>query len=127
VAAVDLTRIENGLAGVVGDEPVDIVVDVPNSRAGIRGESFGARVDGYWRVESNYDTLDPVGLFLGEYDGLPVFLRSAVHLTPHHALRHADISGASSPVPCCISSDRKHANSAIARPMSIGAVFQICL
>jgi hypothetical protein len=94
VAAVELERIENALSGVVGDDRVDLVLDVPNSRAGIRGTSLGARVEGYWRIESNYNNVDPVGLFLGEYDGSPVFLRSEVHLTPYYALRHADISGA---------------------------------
>jgi hypothetical protein len=93
VAFVHLERTEGGLAGVVGDQRVDLVPDVPNSRAGIRGTSLGGRVDGYWNIESNHNNLDPVGIFLGEYDGSPVFLRNEVHLTPHYALRHADVSG----------------------------------
>ena len=93
MAAVQLERVANALSGVVGDQRIDLVLDVPNSRAGIHGTSLGARVAGYWRIESNFNNLDPVGLFLGEYDGSPVFLRSEVHLTPYYALRHADISG----------------------------------
>jgi hypothetical protein len=37
VAIVQLERVEGVLTGVVGDERVDLVLDVPNSRAGIRG------------------------------------------------------------------------------------------
>jgi hypothetical protein len=94
VAVVQLERTEGGLVGVVGDERVDLVFDVPNSRAGIHGESLGGRVDGYWHIESNHNNLDPVGIFLGEYDGSPVLVRNEVHLTPHYALKHADVSGA---------------------------------
>jgi hypothetical protein len=93
VATVQLERVANALTGVVATQRIDLVLDIPNSRAGIHGTSLGARVDGYWRIESNYNNLDPVGLFLGEYDGSPVFLRSEVHLTPYYAFRHADISG----------------------------------
>jgi hypothetical protein len=94
VAVVQLERVEGTLAGVVGDQRVDLVLDVPNSRAGIRGTSLGGRLDGYWHIESNYNNLAPVGIFLGEYDGSPVFLRNEVHLTPRYALTHADVSGA---------------------------------
>jgi len=94
VAVVQLERVEGGLAGVVGDQRVDLVLDVPNSRASVRGTSMGGRVDGYWHIESNFNNLDPIGIFLGEYDGSPVFLRNEVHLTPHYALKHADLSGA---------------------------------
>jgi hypothetical protein len=93
VAIVQLERIGGGIAGVVGDQRVDLVLDVPNSGAGIRGTSLGGRVDGYWHIESNYNNLDPVGIFLGEYNGSRVFLRNEVHLTPRYALRHADLSG----------------------------------
>jgi hypothetical protein len=93
VAVVQLERGEGTLAGVVGDQRVDLVF-VPHSRAGIRGTSLGGRLDGYWHIESNYNNLDPVGIFLGEYDGSPVFVRNEVHLTPYYALRHADVFGA---------------------------------
>ena len=91
---VELVRAGEHLAGTVGEQRVELVLDIPNSRAGIRGESLGAPLGGYWRIESNFSNLDPVGLFLGEYDGRPVHLRSDVHLTPHYAVRHADVSGA---------------------------------
>ncbi len=91
---VELVRAGEHLVGTVGEQRVELVLDIPNSRAGIRGESLGAPVGGYWRIESNFNTLDSVGLFLGEYDGRPVHLRSDVHLTPHYAVRHADVSGA---------------------------------
>ena len=93
MADVQLVRADEGVSGVVGDQRVELLAEMPSSRAGIRGESFGARVGGYWRIESNYRNLDPAGLFLGEYDGEPVHLRSEVHLTPHYAVRHADVSG----------------------------------
>ena len=94
VVDVELVRAGERLVGMVGEQRVELVLDIPNSRAGIRGESLGAPVGGYWRIESNFNNLDPVGLFLGEYDGRPVHLRSDVHLTPHYAVRHADVSGA---------------------------------
>lgn len=94
VAAVELARTDERLVGFVGEHRVDIALKVPTSRSGIRGESLGAQVDGYWNIESNLASLDPVGLFLGEYDGQPVHLRSQIHLTPHYAVRHADVSGA---------------------------------
>jgi hypothetical protein len=72
---------------------VDLVLDVPASRAGIRGTCLGVSVNGYWRIESNHDNLDPEGLFLGDYGGSPIFLRNEVHLTPRYALRHADLVG----------------------------------
>ena len=75
VAVVQLERGEGTLAGVVGDQRVDLVF-VPHSRAGIRGTSLGGRLDGYGHIESNYNNLDPVGVFLGEYDDSPVFLRN---------------------------------------------------
>lgn len=93
VVAVSLVRTDASLIGAVGKQRVDLLLGLPCSRAGVRGECLGAKVGGYWRIESNFDNLDPVGLFLGEYDGEPVYLRSEVHLTPHHAVRHADISG----------------------------------
>jgi hypothetical protein len=93
VAEVGLERVENSLSGSVGDRRVDLVLDVPNSRAGLRGTCLGVSVDGYWRIESNYDNLEPVGLFLGDYDGSPIFLRNEVHLTPHYSLRHAHLAG----------------------------------
>ena len=91
---VELVRAGEHLAGRAGGQRVELVLDIPGSRAGIRGESLGAPVGGYWRIESNFSNLDPAGLFLGEYDGRPVHLRSGVHLTPHYALRHADVCGA---------------------------------
>jgi hypothetical protein len=94
VVDVELVRADEHLVGTVGDQRVELVLDIPNSRAGIRGESLGAPVGGYWRIESNFNNLDSVGLFLGEYDGRPVHLRSDVRLTPHYAVRHADVSGA---------------------------------
>jgi hypothetical protein len=94
VVDVELVRAGEHLVGTVGEQRVELVLDIPNSRAGIRGESLGAPVGGYWRIESNFNNLDPVGLFLGQYDGRPVHLRSDVHLTPHYAVRHADVSGA---------------------------------
>jgi hypothetical protein len=94
MADVELVRTDEGLAGVVGEQRVDLFLAIPRSRAGVRGQSLGAKVAGYWRIESNYNNLDPVGLFLGEYNGEPVHLRNEVHLTPHYAVRHADLSGA---------------------------------
>jgi len=94
VVDVELVRADEHLVGTVGEQRVELVLDIPNSRAGIRGESLGAPVGGYWRIESNFNNLDSVGLFLGEYDGRPVHLRSDVQLTPHYAVRHADVSGA---------------------------------
>ena len=94
VVDVELVRAGEHLAGTAGEQRVELVLDIPNSRAGIRGESLGAPVGGYWRIESNFNNLDPVGLFLGEYNGRPVHLRSDVHLTPDYAVRHADVSGA---------------------------------
>lgn len=93
MAVVDLRRVDAGLLGTVGAGSVHLALDVPRSRSGIHGLCLGDRLDGYWRIESNADTLDPVGLFLGEYGGRPVFLRSEVHLTPHYVLRHVDLSG----------------------------------
>jgi hypothetical protein len=69
VVDVELVRAGEHLAGTVGEQRVELVLDIPNSRAGIRGESLGAPVRGYWRIGSNFNNLDPVGLFLGEYDG----------------------------------------------------------
>lgn len=91
---VELVRTDESLAGVVGDQRVALLLKIPRSRAAVRGQSLGAQVAGYWRIESSSNNLDPVGLFLGEYDGEPVHLRSEVHLTPHYAVRHADVSGA---------------------------------
>lgn len=79
---------------MVGEQPVGLFLNLPAHRAGVRGQSFGAQVGGYWRIESNLNNSEPVGLFLGEYDRDPVHLRSEVHLTPHFAVSHADISGA---------------------------------
>ena len=92
MADVKLVRTDEGFAGVVGDQRVELLLK-PRSRGGLRGKSFGAQIGGYWRIESNHKNLDPVGLFLGEYAGEPVHLRSEVHLTPHYAVRHADVSG----------------------------------
>ena len=66
---VELVRAHEHLVGTVGEQRVELMLDIPNSRAGIRGESLGAPVGGYWRIESSFNNLDPVGLFLGEYDG----------------------------------------------------------
>jgi hypothetical protein len=93
VVAVNLVRTDERLVGVVGEQRVELLLEIPNSRAGVRGESLGAQVGGYWRIESNFNNRDPVGLLLGEYDGEPVHLRSEVHLTPHYDVRHADVSG----------------------------------
>jgi len=93
VVVVSLVRTDESLVGVVGEQRVDLLLDLPGSRAGVRGECLGAKVGGYWRIEPNVDNLDPVGLLLGEYDGEPVYLRSEVHLTPYYAVSHADISG----------------------------------
>lgn len=93
MADVNLVRTDEGFTGVVGDQQVELLLKRPKSRGGVRGESFGAQIGGYWRIESDHDNLDPVGLFLGEYDGDPVHIRSEVHLTPHYAARHADVSG----------------------------------
>jgi hypothetical protein len=93
MADVELARTDDRLAGSVGEQRVELLLEIPSSRAGVRGESLGAQVGGYWRIESNFNNLDPAGLFLGEYDGEPVHLRSEVHLTPHYAVRHADVSG----------------------------------
>ena len=93
MAEVHLERVENSLSGVLGARRVDLVLNVPNSRAGMRGTSLGVSVDGHWRIESNHDNLQPVGLFLGDYGGSPVYLRNEVHLTPRYSLRHADLSG----------------------------------
>lgn len=94
MADVQLVRTDEGFAGVVGDERVELLLKRPRSSGGASGMSFGAQIGGYWRIEPNHKNLDPVGLFLGEYDGEPVHLRSEVHLTPHYAVRHADVSGA---------------------------------
>ena len=93
MADVELRRVEEGVTGSVGDQRVELLLAL-GSRGSIHGESLGVRVDGYWHVESNYRNLDPVGLFLGDYDGTHVFLRSEVQLTPHYSIRHADIFGA---------------------------------
>ena len=93
MATVQLEYAGNVLSGTVGVETVDLVLDVPNSQAGIRGSCLGVSVAGYWHIESNYDRNDPVGVFLGEYGGAPVALRNQVHLTPSCALRHADLTG----------------------------------
>jgi hypothetical protein len=94
VTDVELLRTDEGLAGTVGKEAVELLLKRPRSCGGVRGKSFGAKIGGYWRIESNHNNLNPVGLFLGEYDGEPVHLRSEVHLTSHYAVRHADVSGA---------------------------------
>jgi hypothetical protein len=94
VAPVELARTDERLVGFVGEHRVDIALQTPTTRSGIRGESLGAQVRGYWNIESNFNNLDPVGLFLGEYDGQQVHLRSQIHLSSHYALRHADVSGA---------------------------------
>jgi len=78
---------------VVGEQLVDLLLELPASSAGVRGQSLGAQVGGYWRIDSNFNNPDPTGVFLGEYDGEPVHLRSDVHLTPQFAVRHADVSG----------------------------------
>jgi len=65
VVAVNLVRTDERLVGVVGEQRVELLLEIPNSRAGVRGESLGAQVGGYWRIESNFNNLDPVGLFLG--------------------------------------------------------------
>ncbi len=93
MAYVELVLTDENFAGVVGDQRVELLLKRPKSRGGVRGKSFGAQIGGYWRIESNHKNLDPVGLFLGEYDGEPVHVRSEVHLTPHYAVRHADVSG----------------------------------
>lgn len=93
VAEVHLERVGDALSGSLGDTRVDLELDVPHSRAGIRGTCGGVSVNGYWRIESNHDNLEPVGLFLGDYGGLPVHLRNEVHLTPHYSLRSADLTG----------------------------------
>jgi len=93
VVDVNLVRTDERLVGSVGEQRVELLLKIPRSRAGVRGESLGAQVGGYWRIESNFNNRDPVGLFLGEYDGEPVHLRSAVHLTSDYAVRHADVSG----------------------------------
>src|ERR1700734_766708 len=61
VVDVELVRAGEHLVGRVGEQRVELVLDIPNSRAGIRGESLGAPVGGYWRIESNFNTLDSVG------------------------------------------------------------------
>ena len=93
MVAIDLERTGESLAGTVGEQRVDLLLGPSRSSAGVRGECLGAKVGGYWRIESNFDNLDPVALFLGEYAGDPVHLRSEVHLTSYFAVRHADISG----------------------------------
>lgn len=93
MADIELVHTEERLVGVVGEQPVDLLLTLPARHAGIRGQSLGAQVAGYWRIESNFNNPDPVGIFLGEYDGEPVHLRSEVHLTPHFAVRHATVSG----------------------------------
>lgn len=85
MVAVSLVRTDKSLIGVVGEQSVELLLGLPRSRGGVRGQCLGAQVGGYWRIESNFDNLDPVGLFVGEYDGQPVHLRSEVHLTPHYA------------------------------------------
>ena len=92
MAAISLTGRDGGVTGMVGDNLVDLHLE-RNGLSRVSGDSFGARVDGHWRIESNCGNDDPVELFLGEYDGLPVFLRSEVHLAPLSSLRHADITG----------------------------------
>jgi len=94
VAPVELVRTEERLLGSVGEQRVDLVLKIPASGSGVHGQSLGAQVGGYWRVESNSSNLDPVGLFIGEYDGQPVHLRSQIHLTSHYAVRQAEVSGA---------------------------------
>jgi hypothetical protein len=93
VALVALTRSGDALVGTVGDGQVDLQLSVPNSQAGVRGSCLGAQMAGYWRIESNFENLDPVGLFLGEWDGVPVFLRSEVHLSPAYGLGRVDVIG----------------------------------
>lgn len=93
MADIELVHTEERLVGVVGEQTVDLLLPFPARHAGIRGQSLDAQVGGYWRIESNFNNPDPVGIFLGEYDGEPVHLRSEVHLTPHFAVRHANVSG----------------------------------
>lgn len=89
-----LTRRGDELTGTVGDDRVDLVLSVPDSQASVRGRCLGAAVGGYWRIASNAEDLNPVGLFLGEFGGEPVFLRSEVHLSPTYGLGHVDVIGA---------------------------------
>ena len=93
MVAISLMRSDRTLVGTVGPQRVDLLLDLPRSSAGVRGYCLDAEVGCYWRIESNSDNLDPVGLLLGEYNGEPVYLRSEVHLTPYYTVRHADITG----------------------------------
>ena len=93
MADIDLVRTDERLVGLVGDQRVELLLTIPSGRGGVRGESLGAQVGGYWRIESNFNNPDPVGLFLGEYDGEPVHLRSDVQLAPDYAVHHADVAG----------------------------------
>jgi hypothetical protein len=61
VVAVSLVRADGTLVEVVGAQRVNLLLDVPHSKAGIRGECLRAAVGGYLHIKSNFKNLDPVG------------------------------------------------------------------
>jgi len=53
---VSLIRSDESLLGMVGKQRVDLLLDFPSSRAGFRGDCFGAKVGGCWQIGSNPTT-----------------------------------------------------------------------
>lgn len=88
-----ITRTGDGLEGAVAGQRIKLAFKVPRHQGGIRGECMGARLDCYWHVESNFKTLNPEGILLGEWAGLPIMLRCQVHLARGYALRKAEVVG----------------------------------
>lgn len=90
---VDLTYRNSLLHGVVGSGPIRIAVAGRPNRASYAGTCSGHDFVLDLQVGSNHRNLNPTTELRGSYDGAPVELSGAVHLTSYFALRHVDITG----------------------------------
>lgn len=97
--SINITRTINGLEGTVADQSIRLVAQIPRHHGDIRGEYMGSQLHCYWNIESNFRTSDPSATLLGEYDSLPIVVRSQIHLTRSYALRGAEIDGMLGHVP----------------------------
>jgi hypothetical protein len=91
---VDLVHQDRQLSGLVGDAPVDFLLDVPRHVGEARGNFAGRDFVASWQLGDNYfEHPDLNGTAKGTFAGHEFDLQGVFHLDPNYAITAAEISG----------------------------------
>jgi hypothetical protein len=91
---VDLVHKEQQLTGVVGEEPIDLLLDVPCHAGEVRGNFAGHDLVASWQLGDNYyEHPDVSGTASGTFAGQAFELLGVFHLDSNYAIEAAEISG----------------------------------